>query len=138
MSKKIIIFDMDGTLINSAKDITSSINYVRKENHNLDALSEQFVIDIINKHHNALINIPVPDTLSEIHLSIANDYFVYAQTLKNIDKYQNDPVKAMVSIREVETIQRQQEESFATLASFFREHGIIFNESDAGILWNQY
>jgi len=47
--KKIIIFDMDGTLIDSKKDITISINYVRKTNHNLPPLSEAFVVDAINK-----------------------------------------------------------------------------------------
>jgi phosphoglycolate phosphatase len=45
---KIVIFDMDGTLIDSKKDITSSINYVRKANHGLLPLDEQFIVDVIN------------------------------------------------------------------------------------------
>ena len=47
--KKIVIFDMDGTLIDSKKDITISINYVRKTNHNLPPLSEAFIVEAINK-----------------------------------------------------------------------------------------
>jgi len=47
--KKIVIFDMDGTLIDSKKDITISINYVRKINHNLPPLSEAFIVDAINQ-----------------------------------------------------------------------------------------
>ncbi|WP_434636308.1 HAD family hydrolase [Sulfurimonas sp. NW7] len=47
--KKIVIFDMDGTLIDSKKDITISVNYVRKTNHNLPPLSEEFIVDAINK-----------------------------------------------------------------------------------------
>jgi phosphoglycolate phosphatase len=47
--KKIVIFDMDGTLIDSKKDITISINYVRKKNHNLPPLSEEFIVESINK-----------------------------------------------------------------------------------------
>ncbi len=46
--KKIVIFDMDGTLIDSKKDITISINYVRQKNHNLPPLSEEFIVDAIN------------------------------------------------------------------------------------------
>jgi len=47
--QKIVIFDMDGTLIDSRKDITLSINYVRKQNHALEPLSEEFVVESINK-----------------------------------------------------------------------------------------
>jgi len=47
--QKIVIFDMDGTLIDSKKDITISVNYVRKVNHNLPQLSEEFIVESINK-----------------------------------------------------------------------------------------
>lgn len=46
--KKIVIFDMDGTLIDSKKDITISINHIRERHHNLSALSEEFVVEAIN------------------------------------------------------------------------------------------
>ncbi|MFT7004958.1 MAG: phosphoglycolate phosphatase [Sulfurimonas sp.] len=45
---KIVIFDMDGTLIDSKKDITISINYIRNLHYNLAPLSENFVVDAIN------------------------------------------------------------------------------------------
>ena len=40
---------MDGTLIDSRKDITISVNYVRRVNHDLPPLSEEFIVDAINK-----------------------------------------------------------------------------------------
>ncbi len=46
---KVVIFDMDGTLIDSKKDITISINYVRKLNYNLPPLEESFIVEAINK-----------------------------------------------------------------------------------------
>lgn len=46
---KIVIFDMDGTLIDSAKDITISVNEVRRVNHSLDELSEAFIVEAINR-----------------------------------------------------------------------------------------
>lgn len=47
---KIVIFDMDGTLLDSKKDITISINHIRKINHNLPPVSEEFVVNAINMH----------------------------------------------------------------------------------------
>ncbi|MBA1433184.1 MAG: HAD family hydrolase [Epsilonproteobacteria bacterium] len=52
--QKIVIFDMDGTLIDSKKDITISVNYVRRVNHNLPPLSEEFIVDAINMHQRNL------------------------------------------------------------------------------------
>ena len=52
--QKIVIFDMDGTLVDSKKDITISINYVRQKNHNLPPLSEDFVVEAINLHERNL------------------------------------------------------------------------------------
>ena len=46
--QNIVIFDMDGTLIDSKKDITISINYIRDLNHNLPSLEEEFVVEAIN------------------------------------------------------------------------------------------
>jgi len=52
--QKIVIFDMDGTLIDSKKDITISINYIRELHHNLPPLSEEFVVEAINMHERNL------------------------------------------------------------------------------------
>lgn len=46
---KVVIFDMDGTLIDSALDITTTINYVRATNHGLAPLSSEEVVEIINR-----------------------------------------------------------------------------------------
>lgn len=46
---KLIIFDMDGTLINSSLTIANAINYVRK-NLGFEPLSNEFILKHINDH----------------------------------------------------------------------------------------
>ncbi len=47
MNRNLIIFDMDGTLIDSSEDITISVNFVR-ENFGLPPLAKDDIVDIIN------------------------------------------------------------------------------------------
>jgi phosphoglycolate phosphatase len=51
---RVVIFDMDGTLLDSKKDITLSVNYVRKIHHTLPPLSEDFIVEAINMHNRNL------------------------------------------------------------------------------------
>ena len=52
MQKKIIIFDMDGTLVNSSITIVNAINFVRK-NLSFEPLDSEFILSKINNHaHN--------------------------------------------------------------------------------------
>ena len=44
-----IIFDMDGTLINSGGDITTSVNFVRQQVYNLPRVSVDYVTEAINR-----------------------------------------------------------------------------------------
>ncbi len=45
----VVIFDMDGTLIDSQNDITASVNHVRTVNHSLEPLESDYVVEAINR-----------------------------------------------------------------------------------------
>ena len=49
MSQKLIIFDMDGTLVNSSLTITNAINYVRK-NLGFDPMEQESILRMVNDH----------------------------------------------------------------------------------------
>jgi phosphoglycolate phosphatase len=49
MQKKLIIFDMDGTLVNSSITIANAINYVRK-NLGFEPMDEEYILRLVNDH----------------------------------------------------------------------------------------
>jgi len=49
MDKKLIIFDMDGTLVNSSLTIANAINYVRK-NLGFEAMEQEYILRLVNDH----------------------------------------------------------------------------------------
>jgi len=51
---KIVIFDMDGTLIDSKIDITISVNYIRDLHYDLPPLTKEYVAEVINMENRNL------------------------------------------------------------------------------------
>jgi len=49
MKKKLIIFDMDGTLVNSSLTIANAINYVR-QNLGFELMESSFILSKVNDH----------------------------------------------------------------------------------------
>ena len=49
MSQKLIIFDMDGTLVNSSLTIANAINYVRK-NLGFEPMEQESILKMVNDH----------------------------------------------------------------------------------------
>jgi phosphoglycolate phosphatase len=87
MMSKIVIFDMDGTLINSSHDITSSINHVRMLCYSLPPLMEQFVIDSINAHDRNLASLFYHTDVYEDKAKELFESHYYDQCIQNVHPY---------------------------------------------------
>jgi phosphoglycolate phosphatase len=85
--QKIVLFDMDGTLINSAKDITISINHVRDQLYVLPPLDEQFIIDAINAHERNLSELFYQTEMYEKGAKALFEEHYHEQCIQNVHPY---------------------------------------------------
>ena len=85
--RRIALFDMDGTLIDSGLDITLSINHVREVCYNLEPLSVQSVIDAINAPVRNLSKIFYGKRIYEQRASELFEEHYYEQCIQNVTAY---------------------------------------------------
>lgn len=79
---------MDGTLIDSAVDITLSINHVRKHYYSLSDLSQQFVVDAINASERNLALLFYQTEQYEEHAKALFEEHYHTQCIQNVRAYE--------------------------------------------------
>lgn len=80
---QIVIFDMDGTLIDSGQDITASVNHVRKTVYDLDPLSVKFVVEAINRPQRNLALLFYQTVVYEPEAKTAFEVHYYQQCIQS-------------------------------------------------------
>ncbi|MCX8084120.1 MAG: HAD-IA family hydrolase [Calditerrivibrio sp.] len=90
MKDNLIIFDMDGTLIDSSEDITISVNHVRSH-FGLPPLSKTSVVDVINGDRSKLaFGLYGIEEYTKEHRDIFETHY-YEQCIKNTYLYDGIP-----------------------------------------------
>ena len=85
--QKVIIFDMDGTLIDSQHDITVSVNHVRKEHYGLEPLTNAYVVEAINRYQRNLAYLFYETQTYEKHAMEAFEAHYHEQCTQNVYLY---------------------------------------------------
>jgi len=83
-----------------------------------------------------LLKINVPESISKTHLQITNNLYNTNVSIIELDKYKEDPVRALLAIKKSQKVETQQPQLYVTLAEYFKSNAIIFNENESGKIWN--
>lgn len=85
---KLVIFDMDGTLIDSQHDITASINHVRTQRYGLSPLTCSYVVESINREERNLAELFYETSLYEPDAKALFEAHYHEQCIRQLRLYE--------------------------------------------------
>ncbi len=77
----------------------------------------------------------VPQSLTSTQADIGNNFYNLALMFSIIAKYDEDPVRAALAIKNMKTLLGEQSQMFISVANYFRRNGILFSNQDIQTLW---
>jgi hypothetical protein len=77
----------------------------------------------------------VPSSLHQTHINLINNMYAFGATLITLENADNDPVKAMLAIRDYRKLSGEQETLFTTVSNYFKRNGILFDDKEVKALW---
>lgn len=82
-----------------------------------------------------MLSVPVPVELAQPHLDLINNFSASYSVLKEINNYQKDPAKGVLSIKTFEELESGRGDITTKIVNYFKINGIIFENNEAGKIW---
>lgn len=95
------------------------------------------IADLYEKISEDLHNLPAPKDLASSHLQMTNYFFALSKDYRTIEIYKDDPLKALLAIKEVKKIDEESPKLFAVYSNYFKDNGILFTKDEAGVGFTQ-
>ncbi len=84
----------------------------------------------------ALVEVPVPQILSTLHLQIANNFVRIAETQTDLAVTLSDPLRGLRGIELYHSLVGETSRLFISIAQVLQNNGILFDEDEPGYAWN--
>lgn len=83
-----------------------------------------------------LAALPVPQTLSPLHLSVINDFARMGATFSDMQTILTDPLRGLGGLQLYQSLSGETSRVFTSIATIFSKNGILFNKDEPGVTWN--
>lgn len=85
-----------------------------------------------------LSRLPVPKTLTPLHLAAVNNFAATAETYKDIAAIVADPVRGLVGVQRHQLLQDEGHRLFTNIAEALQKGGILFSKDEPGSAWSAF
>ena len=85
-----------------------------------------------------LSKIPTPTGVVDAHLDFINNTNRVGQILLLLNQAEQDPLRALYSIKQYQEVSAEQPKLFVSIANYFRANDILFSDGDPGIMWHNF
>ena len=86
----------------------------------------------------ALAAVPVPKTLSPLHLSVVNDFARVAQSYADMQLLLSDPLRGLVGLQTYQSSLDELGRVFTNIAESLNKDGILFSKDEPGSAWSAF
>jgi hypothetical protein len=86
----------------------------------------------------ALMRLPVPETLAPLHTAIANNLAIMSSAAGEMLAVFDDPLRGLGGLQVFQTGGDEAARLLTTIAGTLRNNGIIFNKDDPGDAWSAF
>jgi hypothetical protein len=83
-----------------------------------------------------LAALPVPSTMTPMHLQIVNNFLRISVACTDMSKVLTDPILGLSGIRSFQSISEETSRLFINIAQALDKNGILFTESEPGAAWS--
>lgn len=84
---------------------------------------------------NDFVKIPITQEISERYLNLINAFYSSGQKIASLEGAKDDPLKALVIIKEIGTLDQEKVVSYQSISSLIKKSGIIFSNTEPGKAW---
>jgi hypothetical protein len=85
-----------------------------------------------------LLAVPVPQTLSPLHLAIINNFSAMAAALADAEATPTDPLRGLVGLQRFELLLQESGRVFTTIAEQLNSSAILFTKDEPGNAWSVF
>jgi len=85
-----------------------------------------------------LIQVPVPKTLSPLHLQLANDFAAMAAGYPDMETVLTDPLRGLAGLQRYTSLLDEAQRVLTSIAQQLSKDGILFSKDEPGNSWNAF